>query len=230
MSSEWGADRSTGTGREAAHAAGGDPGSQADPAWAVALSSLADGEAADDAQVHCLAVWAQQAEVRERWRDYHLIGDALRSGDLARGGARDAAFLATLRDRLAHEPVVLRPAAAAQRRSRAWAVPVAAAAGVAAVAGVTLVLRTSAPLQTQQQTLAVRAASQPVVVSAASQPSAVAVGRAAQAAAQTLNGRLIRDARLDRYLAAHRQSATGAALQVPGAGLRNVDTIVLEDR
>jgi hypothetical protein len=49
-------------------------------------------------------------------------------------------------------------------------------------------------------------------------------------AAQTVNGRLIRDARLDRYFAAHRQSANGAALQMPGAVVRNVDTIVLEDR
>ena len=48
--------------------------------------------------------------------------------------------------------------------------------------------------------------------------------------AQAVNGRLIRDARLDRYFAAHRQSATGTALQMPGAAVRGVDTIVLEDR
>jgi len=37
-------------------------------------------------------------------------------------------------------------------------------------------------------------------------------------------------ARLERYFAAHRQSANGAALQMPGAVVRSVDTIVLEDR
>jgi hypothetical protein len=53
---------------------------------------------------------------------------------------------------------------------------------------------------------------------------------AAQVNTQVVNGRLIRDARLDRYFAAHRQSANGAALQMPGAVVRSVDTIVLEDR
>jgi hypothetical protein len=48
--------------------------------------------------------------------------------------------------------------------------------------------------------------------------------------AQVANGRLIRDARLARYFAAHRQSANGAALQMPGAVVRSVDTIALEDR
>jgi hypothetical protein len=41
---------------------------------------------------------------------------------------------------------------------------------------------------------------------------------------------LIRDARLDRYFAAHRQSGNGAAVQMPGGVVRSVDTIVLEDR
>jgi hypothetical protein len=47
---------------------------------------------------------------------------------------------------------------------------------------------------------------------------------------QPVNGRLIRDARLDRYFAAHRQSGNGAAVQMPGGVVRSVDTIVLEDR
>ena len=33
-----------------------------------------------------------------------------------------------------------------------------------------------------------------------------------------------------RYFAAHRQSANGTSLQMPGAVVRSVDTIVLEDR
>jgi sigma-E factor negative regulatory protein RseA len=186
--------------------------------WA-ALSSMADGEAASDAQARCLSLWAQRADARERWRDYQLIGDVLRSSELARDGAHDAAFLADLRARLAREPVVLRPPAA--RRRRAWAVPMAAAAGVAAVAGVTIVLRTAVPTPADQ-TLAAAGVMRPVVASA---PAA-----ALETVTQTANGRLIRDARLDRYFTAHRQSANGAALQMPGAGVRNVDTIVLEDR
>jgi hypothetical protein len=47
---------------------------------------------------------------------------------------------------------------------------------------------------------------------------------------QQVNGRLIRDARLERYFSAHRQSGSSAALQIPGGVVRSVDTIVLEDR
>lgn len=192
-----------------------------DSNWA-ALSSLADGEAPAGMREHCLSLWAQHADARERWRDYHLIGDVLRSSELARGGAHEAAFLSALRARLAREPALLRPAAAPARRPSGWALPVAAAAGVAAVAGVAIVLRTAMPTA-GEPALAYQGAAQPVVASA---PAA----GAKTAATQTASGRLIRDARLDRYFAAHRQSAMGAALQMPGAAVRNVDTIVLEDR
>jgi len=195
-----------------------------DDDWA-ALSAMADGEASADAQRRCLALWANDAQARERWRDYQLIGDVLRSRELARDGAHDAAFLQALRARLAAEPAVLRPkvATAVAPRSRAWGVPMAAMAGVAAVAGVVVVLRTTpdsgAPM------VAAQGGAPTVAVSMPSAPVS-----AAQVNAQVVNGRLIRDARLDRYFAAHRQSAVGAALQMPGAVVRSVDTIVLEDR
>lgn len=195
------------------------PHEHSDEAWA-ALSSLADGEASSEAQERCLVMWAEQAAARERWRHYQLIGDVLRSRELAREGAHDAAFLSALRERLAREPVVLRPARTALvRRLRAWAAPMAATAGVAAVAGVVVMLR-SAPTPGDAPQVAARASTQPVAVSA---PALVQQ-------TQPVNGRLIRDARLDRYLAAHRQSGTGTALQMPGGVVRSVDTIVLEDR
>ena len=191
-----------------------------DDEWAT-LSSLADGEAAPDAQERCLALWVERADARERWRHYQLIGDVLRSRELARDGAHDAAFLAALRARLAHEPVVLRPVRRPiSQRLRAWTAPTAAAAGVAAVAGMVMLLRTTpAPFDGAQ--LAARPATQPVVASAPAQW---------EQAQQPVNGRLIRDARLDRYFAAHRQSGNGAAVQMPGGVVRSVDTIVLEDR
>ena len=68
------------------------------------LSALADGEA-DAAQAGC-ALWRDDAEARATWHTYHLIGDVLRSDDLAAQPARDAAFLAALRERLAAEPTV----------------------------------------------------------------------------------------------------------------------------
>jgi sigma-E factor negative regulatory protein RseA len=196
------------------------PHEQRDDEWA-AFSSLADGEATSDAQERCLALWAEQAAARERWRHYQLIGDVLRSRELARDGAHDAAFLAAVRARLAREPAVLRPAQpAVVRRARAWAAPLAAAAGVAAVAGVVVMLR---PVSTPFD------GAQVVAVPVARSVVASAPGKWEQAP-QPVNGRLIRDARLDRYLAAHRQSGNGTALQMPGGVVRSVDTIVLEDR
>ncbi|HTP74367.1 MAG TPA: sigma-E factor negative regulatory protein [Burkholderiaceae bacterium] len=185
-----------------------------------ALSSLVDGEAAPELQEHCLVLWADNAEARERWRHYQLIGDVLRSRELARDEVHDAAFLSALRSRLAREPAVLRPVQTRLvQRLRAWAAPMAATAGVAAVAGVVVMLRTT-PTAGDSALAAARPSAQPVMVSA---PGVVQ-------AMQPVNGRLIRDARLDRYFAAHRQSATGAALQMPGGTVRSVDTIVLEDR
>ncbi|HEU5295855.1 MAG TPA: sigma-E factor negative regulatory protein [Burkholderiaceae bacterium] len=197
------------------------PQQQPNDEWA-ALSSLADGEATADTQERCLALWAEQAAARERWRQYQLIGDVLRSRELAREDAHDAAFLAALRARLAREPVVLRPARAAiVQRFRSWAAPLAAGAGVAAVAGVVAMLG-STPVSFESAPLA-RA---PVAGSEVVQPALAPTPESTQ----RVNGRLIRDARLDRYFAAHRQSGTGAALQMPGGVVRSVDTIVLEDR
>lgn len=94
----------------------------------------------------------------------------------------------------------------------------AALAGVAAVAGVVVVLRTTPD------------SAAPMVATQGGTAPIVAAVPATQVNTQVVNGRLIRDARLDRYFAAHRQSANGAALQMPGAVVRSVDTIVLEDR
>ncbi|MBU6260953.1 MAG: sigma-E factor negative regulatory protein, partial [Burkholderiales bacterium] len=99
------------------------------------VSALVDGEA--DALDPVCAVWRDSAEARGAWHAYHLIGDVMRSDDLAADPARDARFLAGLRERLAGEPVVLAP----PRRRQVWLVPAAVAAGFVAVAGVLVVAR-----------------------------------------------------------------------------------------
>ena len=187
----------------------------------AALSSLTDGEATSEAQERCLVLWAEHAAARERWRHYQLIGDVLRSRELAREAAHDAQFLSALRARLAREPAVLRPArSAVTRRLRAWATPMVATAGVAAVVGVVVMWR-GGPAPGDAAPLAARQTG----------PSSVVAAPAVEPQRQQpVNGRLIRDAQLDRYFAAHRQSGTGAALQMPGGVVRRVDTIVLEDR
>lgn len=94
----------------------------------IALSALADGEATASEVAQACAAWASDAESRERWHRYQLIGDALRSDTLAGAGRRsDRDFLESFRARLADEPVVLAPAALAVTRP-----PVAASGGTKA--------------------------------------------------------------------------------------------------
>lgn len=185
-----------------------------------ALSSLADGEADSDAQGRCVASWGSRSDLRERWHQYQVIGDVMRSAELARGAQDDAAFLHSLRGRLAQEPPRHeQPAPRAPAAAPRWMAPLAMAAGVAAVA---LTLSSLWPASAPQR----------VEVASTTSPQlpASAVAPSAQPPVRMVNGQLIRDARLDRYLAAHRQVANGAALQMPGAVVRSVDTIVLDDK
>ena len=65
------------------------------------LSALIDGEIEDDAADHCCAHWREQAEARRHWHAWHLLGDVLRSEELACGATRSAHFLERVRGRLA---------------------------------------------------------------------------------------------------------------------------------
>ncbi|CAN5566688.1 sigma-E factor negative regulatory protein [soil metagenome] len=237
------------------------------------LSSLVDGEVAASDMAGLCAEWSSEAHSRRTWHTYQLIGDALRSEELATDPARDCDFLAKLRLRLADEPVVLAPqsvaepvfaeadayaartvrgAAGAGGRSslaaaRRWRMPMTVAASVLAVSGVLMVARVSgmlpfdsaAPTTLAQQTPArgsqssrVAAVAQPIqpgiqtvstqTLSQQSSPDSVRGGLSA-VQPQTLiaNGQLIRDARLDQYLAAHKQFGGSTALGVPSGFLRS---------
>jgi negative regulator of sigma E activity len=80
-------------------------------AAAERLSALADGEVDAAAARAACAAWKTDAELRRTWHAWHLIGDVLRSEDLASSAERDQHFLLALRGRLALEPVVLAPEA-----------------------------------------------------------------------------------------------------------------------
>jgi len=207
---------------------------QGDPKQSV--SALADGEL-DAASVQRLcAAWRDDPSVRSTWHAYHLIGDVLRSEDLASRAGHDEAFLASLRSRLADEPVVLAPqplppsappareaSATPAVRRRAWVAPFAVAAGFMAVAGVLVVTQVSAPTGAPAALVAAvpRADSPaPRAVAASPGPGAVVGGEAVAVAAPS-DLKLVRDARLDRYLAAHKQFDRGAPVSVPGVMLRN---------
>lgn len=203
------------------------------------LSALADGELSAEAVKRACASWRDEAEHRSTWHAYHLIGDVMRSDDLACDVARDQAFLGVLRARLATEPVVLAPspaepsdspvstAAVAHRSARrSWRVPAAVAAGFVAVAGVLVVMRGAGSIPGAEitpqlaQAVAPTQADKPAAVQqvTTAPPEAAAVVKPQVLVA---DGQLIRDAQLDRYLAAHKQFAGSSALGMPSAFLRS---------
>ena len=175
------------------------------------LSRLADGDCDGRVTPAACAHWESDAGLRQTWHRYHLIGDVLRSDDLSQAPARDADFLAELRRRLATEPAIVAPLPAAARTGRLqrWATPAAVAAGFVAVAGLVVVMRA------QQATPAAGAV--PVLASA---------GAVAPAGGPAVDAAMIRDARLDIYLQAHRDMRVNAAAAMPGGGLRNVDLLL----
>ena len=68
------------------------------------ISALADGQLRGDELASAVRLAASDAEARATWHVYHLVGDVLRSQDLA-CASTDAAFMARLSARLAHEPM-----------------------------------------------------------------------------------------------------------------------------
>jgi len=178
----------------------------ADPAdW---LSAAVDGDtSALDRACRALREGDERtrAATRGAWHTYHLIGDVLRSSELASAPRRDADFLAGFRERLAAEPVVLAPVAAP--RTARWRVPAAAVAsmaGVAVVAGVLVMSRGggegAAPM-----------AAAPVVPAAGG--------------TTVVRDGYVRDARLEEFIRVHQGAAGGLLLQPQG--VRQVDVVVV---
>jgi sigma-E factor negative regulatory protein RseA len=199
------------------------------------LSALVDGELGSEAGARACAQWREDSQTRASWHAYALIGDVMRSEDLASTADRDCAFLARLRERLADEPVVLAPAelpapvelplapaavAAAGGGRRAWRTPVAVAAGFVVVAGALVATSVpgSLPFGGAPATVAQTGGTTAVAV-APSPLRAVSVTQEAEPV--RLNGQLIRDARLDEYLSVHKKFGGSSAPGVPSGFLRN---------
>ena len=169
------------------------------------ISDLADGRLDGGALAGACRDWAADGEARRTWHAYHLIGDVLRSEDLATDARGDAAFLSAIRTRLADEPVVLAPSL--PRRRQVWLAPVAAAAGFVAVAGVVVVLRQAeAPMPAAGAQLAAGSLSVPVRLDAAAEAR--------------------HRAQVEAYLRAHREALAGSPAALPGGGLRTVEFTV----
>jgi sigma-E factor negative regulatory protein RseA len=172
------------------------------------LSAFVDGELFGEEHLNVDKFVSElDGEDRAAWSSYHLIGDALRSDDLAVGSAASNAFLRGFAARFESEPHLLAPSAQpvtrrllALRRRVVPAFAVAAAAatltwivvpqlqGVPGGPGATQVASVSSHGDALQK------------VAMASVPSANVMP-----VAQDAN--IIRDASLDQYLEAHQQFA-----------------------
>lgn len=165
------------------------------------ISDLMDGEVDADQLEQAWKAAATDADAREAWDTYHLIGDCMRGDAVTRGcSQRDRAE--RIFARLAEEPTVLAPrrsAAVAAVSGRAR-IALAMAASVATL-GVVGMIATRAPEQRQD----------------ASQVAAQQVN--AQPMQQVANGAPV--PQVNDYLALHRQFANPAAIQ-PASLVREV--------
>jgi sigma-E factor negative regulatory protein RseA len=195
-----------------------------DDSWRAGemVSDMMDGRLSESEFSEAAHKVATHAEARELWHSYHLVGDVLRSGDLA-PHADDAGFLSRFQQRL-HDEVLLHPvplsdssiplsgaflaadfkavrAANDGRFSWKWVAGLGAMVVVAA-AGWNMAGDNHGAGSSQQ--LANAPATRAVVLEASTEGQV-----------------MIRDPRLDRLLMAHRQSAGQSALQVSSGFLRN---------
>ena len=197
------------------------------------LSALADGQLSGNALTQALE-FSSQDEGRETWQLYQLVGDVLRSPELARP-VDNGDFLARLRTQLAQEaaPVAQAttssPTAPAQPVLTQFTPPPQAAndsvfrwkmvAGLASLAAVaTLVWSAVGGLGGPPAGAQMAAVPAPVTASASVQAPAVSLADN-QAPQQVM----IRDPRLDELLAAHKQFGGTSALQLPAGFLRNAN-------
>ena len=189
------------------------------------ISALADGQLGGEDFAAALHACGQDDSAIASWDTYHLIGDALRS-PASPALSADRAFLARLNQRLAAEPLVGAGTGSRDKRPGPAAdvvhVPVVDAsrrhgvaandgdfrwklvAGLASLAAVSAIAWNAAGLLTPAAApqLAQAPASQQVVVASPQGP-------------------VVRDARLEELLAAHKQLGGTSALQEPSGFLRN---------
>ena len=198
------------------------------------VSALADGQLGGDQFADALAALETSEGALAAWHCYHVVGDVLRSGDL--GDARgDMAFLSRLRGRLASPVgVQLNDAAVVMDDFRAGRL-----LPDAAVAASNVVSSASANDSSGRWKLMAGLASLVAVAAvgwhlsggdsvlgAASQLAAAPGGSTAPVASTAPTAMagppvMLRDARLDELLAAHKQFGGTSALQMPAGFLRN---------
>ncbi|MEO9042658.1 MAG: sigma-E factor negative regulatory protein [Rhodoferax sp.] len=195
------------------------------------ISALADGQLRGEEFARAVEAVTADAQALATWHAYHVVGDVLRSGELA-ACRQDVAFIARLKNRLRQEQTptlplnavtalgaTLRSAKpespstenrrAANESSLRWKL-VAGFASLAAVVAISWTGLTGGGQAGGSPQLA------QAVVPVQPQPAQPVV-----AVADGDSQVMIRDPRLDAFLAAHEQFGGTSALQMPAGFLRN---------
>ena len=180
------------------------------------MSAFVDGESLDEmGDVSQFLAELKNGE-RAAWSAYHLIGDALRSDDLAVSPARSSAFMAAFSERFEAEAHVLAPAAlpaaAAKARGGMLRRRVMPAFAVAAAAATLTWI-----VVPQLQGVGGRSGTQVASVAPVDSMQRVALASVPAATTRTpiVEANIIRDADLDQYLEAHQQFSQQPAM--PGS-------------
>ena len=184
------------------------------------LSAMVDGELRGEELEQALAC-AESAEGCASWELYHLVGDVLRSPDLAHHSQHD--LLTGLRTQLAQEPALqlqssqLQQVAAGMEQTQA---PVVALRDPAANHSV-FRWKVAASFATVAAMAALGWNLVATPVDGQGAQLASAPGANSSVVVATENGSVLRDPRLDALLANHQQYASRASLQTPADFLRN---------
>lgn len=184
------------------------------------LSAMVDGELRGEELEQALAC-AESAEGCVSWELYHLVGDVLRSPDLAHHSQHN--LLTGLRAQLAQEPALqlqssqLQQVAAGMEQTQA---PVVALRDPAANHSV-FRWKVAASFATVAAMAALGWNLVATTVDGQGAQLASAPGANSSVVVATENGSVLRDPRLDALLANHQQYASRASLQTPADFLRN---------
>lgn len=168
------------------------------------LSAFVDGELTAGEHPNGIFAELDQADCTA-WSVYHLIGDVLRSDDLAVKPAASQAFMAGFAARFETEPHVLAPAALpASRARRILALRHRVLPSLAVAAAAATLTWIVVP---QMHGAGVGGGAQVASVSSSQSDGVqrVAMNAAPVQTAAVQDGNFIRDARLDAYLEAHQQ-------------------------
>ncbi|MDR5737870.1 MULTISPECIES: sigma-E factor negative regulatory protein [unclassified Caballeronia] len=178
------------------------------------MSAFVDGESLDEIQNISQFLAGLTSQDRAAWSDYHLIGDALRSDDLAESPVRSSAFMSAFSARFEAEAHVLAPAALPAQKARGGllrrrVVPAFAVAAAAATLTWIVVPQLQGVGSQSGAQVASVAQTEPV------QRVALASVPAVSTASPVVEANIIRDANLDQYLEAHQQFSQQPAM--PGS-------------